>query len=90
MWHTADLGGVFVACWCLDDEERRDGLADRQRALDAALFTNWAFASPKNLDQARRALNDELDTDPHAVADSASVIAAVHEHLARMRAQAPV
>lgn len=77
---------MLVACWCLDDDDRRTALLDRRRALDAALYTNWAFAASKELDRARQELEAELDEDPNTAHDAASVVDAALAHIADIHA----
>lgn len=50
-----DFALVLVACWCLDDEDRRDLLRKQGDALHTAFLTNFAINDPKRLEQAARA-----------------------------------
>jgi hypothetical protein len=55
---------VLVACWCLDDEDRREALRDEERALHAAFLTSKAMWDGKALAADARAFHAKLTIPP--------------------------
>jgi predicted kinase len=76
---------VLVACWHLDDAERRDALLRRAERLHAAFLANWAFHDGRKLEDASRELDATLDESPDSALVLGDVVDAALEHLAAMR-----
>lgn len=68
MWHRHDFAEVVVACWCLDDEDRRAGLRDEERAIHTAFLHGKAMWDGKGLQAEARAFHAKLLVPPDGVA----------------------
>ena len=75
------LAIVLVALWCLDDEERRASLLDRDDQLRAAQLVNLAMWDATRLDGEIRRHLGELQQSPDDAATNDTIIAAAHEYL---------
>jgi len=85
VWHERDLASVLVACWTLDDADRRRALLRQQERVHAAYLGNWAFHDGRKLEDASRALDAQLDESPDHAVGLGDVVDAAREHLAAMR-----
>lgn len=65
---------MFVACWCLDDQERRDRLERDDEQLRLAFRVGFAMWDGKQLQREQQRFLDRLHEDPlHPISNSTIV-----------------
>jgi hypothetical protein len=72
---------VLVACWCLDDEERRNDLRGELEEIRRAYLTNYASWDSKQLERARQQLLGRLATSPSDEAGMDEIIDAARAYI---------
>jgi hypothetical protein len=80
-----ELRVLIVACWNLEDAERRAALLREGEQLRGASLVNLAVWDGPKLTRAWEQYHDKLATSPGAADDNSAVIAEALAHIALQR-----